>query len=70
MKNCQVYGNSAYYGGGISAWSNSTLFVDDCIISQNESWFGGGGIAGYIDSKITLTNKTECILISRLLAEE
>ncbi|RLD09858.1 MAG: hypothetical protein DRI44_07535 [Chlamydiae bacterium] len=61
MKNCQVYGNYAYFGGGISAWSNSTLFVDDCIIFDNESLFGGGGIAGYVDSKITLTNKTECI---------
>ena len=62
MKNCHVYGNYAYFGGGISAWSNSTLFVDDCIISHNESWFGGGGIAGYIDSNITLTNNSECIL--------
>jgi len=61
MKNCQVYGNSAYFGGGISAWSNSTLFVDDCMIFDNESLFGGGGIAGYIDSKITLTNKTVCM---------
>jgi len=61
MKNCQVYGNYAYFGGGISAWSNSTLFVDNCLIFDNESLFGGGGIAGYIDSKITLTNKTVCM---------
>ena len=47
----------SHYGGGILAYHNSTVTIDNSVISNNSSKFGGG-VFGASDSTITITNST------------
>ncbi|MCB1432070.1 MAG: hypothetical protein KDK75_06375, partial [Alphaproteobacteria bacterium] len=57
LANSLVTGNTANYGGGIYAWSLSTLTVTNSTIHGNTANSSGGGISAGI-STVTLVNST------------
>jgi len=53
LTGCEIYGNSARYGGGISVDTGSTLSVSGCSIHSNHSQMDGAGLINYGTTYIT-----------------
>jgi predicted outer membrane repeat protein len=60
MRQCRVRSGLGWWGGGVCAWSNTTVVLDDTEIMDNNAVFAGGGVYGHTESRITVAGGSLC----------
>lgn len=59
IRNCLIYNNTAYEGGGISLYNSAYPAIDNCTVYGNHADSYGGGISHEMDSYSKIIN---CII--------
>ncbi len=58
IDNCVVFGNEAYYGGGVHAYNSAAIMQGNIITGNNAENMGGGLVLQYSSAKLTANTIT------------